>query len=128
MTTMALEPGDAATWAGSAVALLMAVFAVWQQRQQNKGQAEADALARQQLDAAERRALTVEENLQRLIAELPTALQGLAQAQLATVPVRHAASVSWELTRPKKNMFVMRNTGTETGAGVKVDIGDHPAA
>ncbi|MFE4574083.1 hypothetical protein, partial [Paenibacillus chitinolyticus] len=47
--------------------------------------------------------------------------------ELRERPVRHADAVSWTLTRSSKNVFVLRNTGTETAAGVKVDLGHHPA-
>lgn len=127
MMTMALEPGDAATWAGSAIALLLAVVTAIQQRRQSKEQEQADRVAKRQTEAAERRALAVEEGLQRLIAGLPEALQGSAQAQLAAEPSRQAAAVRWELTRPGGNIFVLRNTGSETATEVNVDVGDHPA-
>ncbi|WP_437104348.1 hypothetical protein [Streptomyces sp. enrichment culture] len=127
MTTLALESGDAAGWSGVIVAVLTILISLWQQRRQRKQQEAADGIARRQAEAQERRVLAAEENLQRLIAELPSALRAHAQAQIADPPERHANTVSWELTRSSKNVFVLRNTGTETAAGVKVDVGAHPA-
>ncbi|MBZ6085891.1 hypothetical protein KVH15_33450 [Streptomyces olivaceus] len=125
--TMALEAGDWGGWAGVAVAVLTVAVGLWQQRRQNRRQVEADAIARRHAEVAERRALATEEAIQRLIEGLPAAVQAHAQAQVAAAPTRHAEAVSWELERPSKNVFVLWNTGTETAAGVKVDVGDHPA-
>jgi hypothetical protein len=124
---MALEEGDAAGWAGVVVAVLAILLGLWQQRRQAKRQGVAEGIARRQAEAQERRMLAAEENLQRLIAQLPAAIQAHARAQIATPPERHAAAVSWDLKRPKKNLFVLRNTGTETATGVRVDVGDLPA-
>lgn len=125
--TMALEAGDWGGWAGVAVAVLTVAISLWQQRRQNRRQIEADDIARRHAEVAERRVLATEEALQRLIEQLPAAVQAHAQTQIAADPVRHAEAVTWQLERPSKNVFVLRNTGTETAAGVKVDVGDHPA-
>ncbi|MFH9428751.1 hypothetical protein ACH4JZ_10785 [Streptomyces sp. NPDC017615] len=124
--TMALEAGDWAGWIGVLVAVLTVAIGWWQQRRQARRQIEADNIARRHADAAERRALATEEALQRLIERLPPAVQAHAEAQIAAQPVRHAAAVSWGLDRPKKNVFVLRNTGSEVATGVHVDVGDHP--
>ncbi|MGI3199647.1 hypothetical protein ACRJ4W_15450 [Streptomyces sp. GLT-R25] len=110
-----------------AVAVLTILLSLWQLRRQRKQQEVADGIARQQAEAQERRMLATEENLQRLIAQLPAAVQTHAQAQIAAPPERHAAAVSWELERPSKNVLVLRNVGTEVATGVKVDVGEHPA-
>lgn len=125
MVTLGLEAGDAATWSSSAIALLAIGFAVWQQWKQGKGQAEADALARRQMEATERRALVLEESLGRLIEQLPAALQ--AQALGGAPPERHPEAVKWTLERTSKNVFILRNHGSETAEGVRVDVGEHPA-
>lgn len=127
MTTLALEAGDAAGWAGVAAAVLTIFLGLWQQRRQAKQQEVADGIARRQAEAQERRMLAAEENLQRLIAQLPAAIQAHARAQIDSPPERHAAAVSWELERPKKNVFVLRNSGTEAATGVKVNVGNLPA-
>ncbi|WP_141665734.1 hypothetical protein [Streptomyces prasinus] len=124
--TMALEAGDWAGWIGVFVAVLTVALSLWQQRRQARRQIEADDIARRHADSAERRALATEEALQRLIERLPAAVQAHAEAQIAAQPVRHAEAVSWELDRPKKNVFVLRNTGSEVATGVQVDVGDHP--
>lgn len=125
MNNLALEAGDAATWVSSAIALLAVAFTIWQQWRQGRMQAQADAIARGQLEAAERRALAVEEGLQRLLEQLPRSFQ--AQAQIAGTPVHETDTVSWHLERLSKNQLVLRNTGTETATGVRVDVGGHPA-
>ncbi|MFD6550368.1 hypothetical protein [Streptomyces sp. NPDC058398] len=125
MMTLGLETGDAATWASSVVAVLAVAFAIWQQWKQGRGQAEADAIARRQLEATERRTLVLEESLGRLVEQLPAALQ--AQARIAATPDRHPEAIAWELERRSKNLFVLRNQGTETAEGVRVDLGEHPA-
>ncbi|GHE84935.1 hypothetical protein GCM10018772_05080 [Streptomyces fumanus] len=124
---MAIEAGDGAGWAGAFFAGITILITLWQQRRQRKQQEAADDIARRQAEAQERRMLAAEENLQRLIAQLPAAIQAHAQAQIATPPERHAEAVSWELRRPNKNRFVLCNVGSETAAGVKVDLGGHPA-
>ncbi|MFQ6147069.1 hypothetical protein ACLMNJ_29070 [Streptomyces seoulensis] len=124
--TMALEAGDWAGWVGVLVAVLTVAVGLWQQKRQARSQKEADDIARRHADAVERRALATEEALQRLVERLPAAVRTLAEAQIAAQPVRHAEAVSWRLDRPKKNVFVLRNTGSEVATGVRVDVGDHP--
>ncbi|MFJ2008690.1 hypothetical protein [Streptomyces chartreusis] len=126
MTTVALEAGDAAGWAGVVLGLFTLGLGLWQQRRQRQRQEAADEITRRQAEAAERRNLAAEENLQRLIEQLPAAVQAHARAQIAEPPERHAAAVSWELERPSKNVFVLRNTGREVATGVRVDVGEHP--
>lgn len=124
MVMLGLESGDAATWVSSVIALLAVGFAIWQQWKQGKGQAEADAIARRQMEATERRALALEGNLARLIEQLPTALQ--ARAQVHAAPASDPETVEWELERASKNQFVLRNLGSGTAEGVRVDLGEYP--
>ncbi|WP_405656952.1 hypothetical protein [Streptomyces sp. RK9] len=133
--TSALEVGDAATWGGTLVTLLVALYAVWQGHWQAREQAERDrlqteaaALAHRQVEAAERRAYSVERMIEGWIAEQPA--DGLdpatpvppgpgSAAEPAPTGSTHAAH--WTLTRKSKHMYVLRNDSTLTVTGVHVD-------
>ncbi|MFI1963227.1 hypothetical protein ACH429_03660 [Streptomyces pathocidini] len=97
MTTMAIEAGDAATWGGTAMALVSLLMTLHQMRvqrrsltDQNELQAEASQLQRRQIEAAERRALAMEELLARMTGQtLPPSPDPVGTAPLPpawTVP------------------------------------------
>ncbi|MFF1423148.1 hypothetical protein [Streptomyces sp. NPDC058280] len=135
MMNQAIETGDAATWVTVLIASAALLLTLWQMLQQRTDQAQrneldsqAAALANRQAEAAERRALAVEQGLTQLLESLPPVMQAHAQAQLdaAQHPVASPNSISWSLDR-RKNTFVLRNEGDETATGVRVSLGDHPA-
>ncbi|MFD9763212.1 hypothetical protein ACFWXI_06665 [[Kitasatospora] papulosa] len=126
MMNQALEMGDLGTWAGLIPAAGAILYTYIQQRQQKAAQARTDtlqenasAIASRQAEAAERRALALEQMVERL---------ALAQAQPEAQPEASptTAPVSWSCHREQKNLFVLRNEGEEVATGVHVTVGDHP--
>ncbi|MFH9610452.1 hypothetical protein [Streptomyces sp. NPDC017448] len=127
MMNQALEVGDLGTWMGLIPAAGAILYTYIQHRQQKTAQArtdtlqqEASAIASRQAEAAERRALALEEMVERL---------ALAQSQPGARPEVSpaAAPVSWSLHQEQKNLFVLRNEGDEVATGVHVTVGDHPS-
>ncbi|MFD3646357.1 hypothetical protein ACFWUT_23435 [Streptomyces cyaneofuscatus] len=127
MMNQALEAGDAGTWVSAAVAAIAILYTYLQNRQQKSAQAqtdllqrEASAIAGREAEAAERRALALEQMVERL---------ALAQAQPGVQPDSSpaAAPVSWSCRREHQNLFVLRNEGDEVATGVHVTVGGHPS-
>ncbi|MCB5169317.1 hypothetical protein LG634_31470 [Streptomyces bambusae] len=135
MMNQAIEMGDAATWGATltaSAALLLSLWQFWAQKMEQARRDEVDsqaaAVANRQAEAAERRALAVEQSLQQLLASLASARDPLEQDELETAEraASSAEAVSWRLAR-SKNTFVLRNEGNVTATGVRVGLGDHPA-
>ncbi|GAA1016969.1 hypothetical protein [Streptomyces thermogriseus] len=137
MLTMAIETGDAATWASSVVALLALLLTAVQYWQQSKrqaqqkeeqaardrAQAEASQIATRQAEAQERRAYAMEQALQRVVRILDEPRQGSLDA-LSSDAVEGAPA--WQLAHKQGNAYVLRNVGTAVATGVRVDVGQHP--
>lgn len=127
MVNMAVEAGDAATWASTLVAVLVAVTA-WvqgmktkaEQEEQARVQREATDLAHRQTEAAERRAFAVEQMLEQLITtnELQPG---------SSLPQPTPSSIHWTLERRGKHVYLLRNVGSETATGVRVDPSNMPS-
>ncbi|RKE20126.1 hypothetical protein BX266_3471 [Streptomyces sp. TLI_171] len=109
----------------------MAGFALWQTRRQNKDQREANRLLQEaaeqshlQAEATERRAYAVEQMLDRLTAA--------TASDVATPPAQFELaapsplSIAWSLEHRGKHTYVLRNEGTETATGVRVDPANLP--
>lgn len=111
---LAVEAGNAATWAGVVVALIVAVVGIVQGRKQTKISKEASEANHRQAEAAERRAIAVESAL----AEALSALQPQPGVDSGAKP---SPSVSWVLERRGKHKYFLRNTGNTTATGVRVD-------
>ncbi|MER6152015.1 hypothetical protein [Streptomyces hirsutus] len=137
MLTMAIEMGDAATWASSGVALLALFFTAVQYRQQSKrqaqqeeeqaardrAQAEASQIATRQAEAQERRAYAIEQTLHAVVRMLDESRQG----SLDALPSDAAEGVpEWQLSHKRGDAYVLRNVGTAVATGVRVDVGQHP--
>ncbi|NEC43252.1 hypothetical protein [Streptomyces sp. SID8016] len=127
MMNLALEMGDWGTWAGLVPAAGAILYTYIQHRQQKADQARTDALQREaseiasrQAEAAERRALALEQMVERL-----ALAQSHPDARAETSEGK--GSISWSCYREQKNLFVLRNEGDETATGVHVTVGDHPS-
>ncbi|MFF4563975.1 hypothetical protein [Streptomyces sp. NPDC001435] len=126
MVYMAVEAGDAATWASTLVAVLVAVTA-WLQSRKTRGeqeeqariQREATELAHRQTEAAERRAFAVEQMLEQLIAT--------HELEPGSPPRPSPSSIQWTLERRGKHLYLLRNVGSDTATGVRVDPSNMPS-
>lgn len=134
MMTLAIEAGDAATWGGTFVTLLVALYAIWQGRQQEKGQRDRDRLqteavelAHRQTEAAERRAYAVERMVERWISEQAEGAEDVTfstqvhQVQAVAEEAPHVSAAHWTLSRKSKYTYVLRNDSSVTVTGVHVD-------
>lgn len=126
MVYPAIEVGDAATWGGTLIGVLMAGSALWQNHRQSKIQAaqnlvqrEAAEQAHRQTEAAERRALAVEQMLAQLMSPSP---QSEAEASTAS----DLPEIRWTVERRGKHVYVLRNVGNGTATAVRVDPANLP--
>jgi len=114
-----MEPGDVATWVGVLVTLGISVMTYVQSRRQARIADEANIASQEQVEAAQRRAVAVEDSLAealRLLAE-----RGLTAVSPTTVSASGPGQVEWDLDRRGKHSYLLRNVGTVTAAGVHVD-------
>ncbi|MER5571641.1 hypothetical protein ABT083_36555 [Streptomyces goshikiensis] len=140
MMNLAVEAGDWGTWSASFVAiaaLLYSLYQGWQQRRDqlraNELQAEASQLQQREVEAAERRALAMEETLARLVARAELAAdvvsipgseaQGLVPAEAES---RHELGSTWAVERRGKHGYVLRNVSDRSLTGVHVNTSNLP--
>lgn len=116
-----MEPGDIATWAGILITLVISLLARRDTKRQAEIAEEANIASQAQVEAAQRRAIAVEDSL-------TEALRLLAESQPAAHPPDPAPSrpaepdaVRWTLERRGKQSYLLRNVGTVTASGVHID-------
>lgn len=103
---MGIQIGDIATWASAVVALGGSAFAVWESRKSRKSN---DKWQQINAEAAVRSANAAEQAL------------ALQQASLPPIDPATKPDVAWDLERPGKTRFVLRNIGTDIATGVTID-------
>lgn len=114
-----MEPGDVATWVGVLITLGISVMTYVQSRRQARIADEANIASQEQVEAAQRRAVAVEDSLAealRLLAE-----RGLTAAPPTTVGASGPGEVQWALERRGRHSYLLRNVGVATATGVHVD-------
>lgn len=114
-----MEPGDIATWVGVLITLGISVMTYVQSRKQARIADEANVASQEQVEAAQRRAVAVEDSLTealRLLAE-----RGLTVAPPNPVSTSGPGGVRWDLERRGKHSYLLRNVSTATATGVHVD-------
>lgn len=116
-----MGPGDVATWVGVVITLAISLLTHVQSRRQARIAEESNIASQEQVEAAQRRAVAVEEGL-------AEALRLLAQRGLTPDLPRFtrgrssgADEVRWELAPRGKHSYLLRNVGTVTATGVHVD-------
>ncbi|MFJ9414322.1 hypothetical protein ACIRPT_09165 [Streptomyces sp. NPDC101227] len=115
-----MQAGDFATWAGVAVTLLISVCAWTDSRRNARIGQEANEISHMQAEAAERRASVVEDALAAALRVLGERAPGLS-LELPESWVGRRGEVRWEVRRCGRHRFVLRNVGSDTAFGVRID-------
>lgn len=117
-----MEPGDIATWIGIAITLVIALVARHDTRRQAQIADEANIASQAQVEAAERRAIAVEDSLTEALRLLASSQQGAQVLPPGTaLPPVEPDEVQWTLERRGKQSYLLRNVGTATASGVHID-------
>ncbi|MDX2642214.1 hypothetical protein PV341_01195 [Streptomyces sp. PA03-1a] len=117
-----MQTGNIATWVGIVITLLISLATRRDANRQAQIAEEANIASQAQVEAAERRAIAVEDNLAQ-------ALKLLAQSQNATTPLQSLATpdpagrpaVGWDLQRRGTHAYLLRNWGASTATGVHLE-------
>ncbi|WUD70542.1 hypothetical protein OG937_01935 [Streptomyces sp. NBC_00510] len=117
-----MQTGNIATWVGIVITLLISLATRRDANRQAQIAEEANIASQAQVEAAERRAIAVEDNLAQ-------ALKLLAQSQTATTPLQSLATpdpsgrpaVGWDLQRRGTHAYLLRNWGASTATGVHLE-------
>jgi type II secretory pathway pseudopilin PulG len=104
-----MQLGDLATWSAAVIAAIAIVFSYLAHREARASRKSNDKWQAINAEAAVRSANAAE--------------QALALQQASTEPITPTphADVEWELERPGKGRFVLRNTGNDVATGVTID-------
>ncbi|MFJ9853975.1 hypothetical protein [Streptomyces sp. NPDC101150] len=115
-----MQAGDIATWAGVAVTLLISVCAWTDSRRHARIGQEANEISHMQAEAAERRASAVEDALAAALRVLGDRAPG-PSLELPESWGGRRGEVRWEVRRCGRHRFVLRNVGSDTAFGVRID-------
>jgi hypothetical protein len=116
-----MEPGDIAAWVGIAITMAISLIARRDTKRQAQIAEEANVASQAQVEATERRAIAVEDNLTEALRLLAQSQQGSQPSPLPAPARRETEGVRWTLERRGKHSYVLRNVGTATASGVHVD-------
>ncbi|WP_030071512.1 hypothetical protein [Streptomyces natalensis] len=125
-----MQAGDIGTWAGVALTLLISIGAWTDAQRQARIGREANEISHRQAEAAERRARAVEEALAsalRLLGERAPSLELPEMPEMPEMPGVGGGGpgeVRWEVGRRGRYGFELRNVGSATAFGVRVDPDD----
>ncbi|MGW3245582.1 hypothetical protein [Streptomyces sp. NPDC001070] len=117
-----MQTGNVATRVGIVITLFISLATRRDAKRQAQIGEEANIASQAQVEAAERRAIAVEDNLAQ-------ALKLLAQSQNATTPLQPLATpdpsgrpeVGWDLQRRGAHAYLLRNWGASTATGVHLE-------
>ncbi|MEU4843909.1 hypothetical protein [Streptomyces gilvosporeus] len=119
-----IQAGDIGTSAGVALTLLISIGAWTDAQRQARIGREANEISHRQAEAAERRAWAVEEALAsalRLLGERAPSLELPEMVEMPEVGGGGPGEVRWEVGRLGRYGFELRNVGSATAFGVRVD-------
>ncbi|MFE3604262.1 hypothetical protein [Streptomyces goshikiensis] len=116
-----MEIGDFAAWAGIVISLIISLVTLRGAKRQEQIASEANVANQAQLEATQRRAVAVEESLAEALRLLSQSQSGSQAALPSPAPPPRPGAVRWTLERRGKHAYLLRNTGTATATGVRVD-------
>ncbi|WP_053666502.1 hypothetical protein [Streptomyces sp. MMG1121] len=117
-----MQPGNIATWVGLVITMVISLITRRDARRQADIAEEANIASQAKVEAAERRAIAVEDSLAEALKLLAQAQNGTTPPQLLATPEPSGRpAVGWDLQRRGKHAYLLRNGGAETATGVHLD-------